>query len=90
MKDNDWPNDFKDSKQLYLSLIGGSALAIIILSRDIMELLFPNASHVRFITSITLFGILWVIFLGSIAKYIRLRNALDELDILKKKNNKKL
>ena len=78
-----WPDNPQDAKALYLSLIGGLAVAIVIVSRDVMEILFGKELEV--ITTFTLFFVLWIMFIMFLNKYQHIREGLDDINVKSKK-----
>jgi hypothetical protein len=66
----------EDAKSLYLSIIGGLIVSIIIISRDVMDIIFKTEN--RDFTLIALFIILFVLFLLFLEKYSFVRSHLDK------------
>ncbi len=78
-----WPNTPEDAKSLYISMIGGLVVALIILSRDVMDILFSTRD--RNFTLVALYIILFFIFFDCLKRYSVIRSGLDNITRLIKK-----
>ncbi len=81
-----WPENPEDSKSLFISIIGGLVVAIIILAKDVMDIIFSNKN--RDITLIALFILLFIIFIIFLYKYSKIRDGLDDISIKSRKKKK--
>jgi len=82
-----WPDNPQDAKALYLSIVASAMVAIVIISKDVMEILFKSNSKIMLVT---LWILLWYIFIKFLKKYRNISDRLDKIKIDSKKNKKKV
>ncbi|MCA9478183.1 MAG: hypothetical protein KC535_03500 [Nanoarchaeota archaeon] len=72
-----WPLNLYDSKDLYISIVASSIIAIVVVTQELLEVLFPQG---KIAGLITLFILLWFIFFKFLGKYSEVRETLAEID----------
>ena len=76
-----WPLNPENSKNFYLSLVGGISVSIIIITNEITEILVDNNLINKFI----LLGVLFVLLLLCLFRISHIRNKLYWIKNRKKK-----